>query len=503
MVVDATTQRSSQPLDDAQNIFCPECNYNLHGTVGDRCPSCGWEIDTQELIDVATGRFHLHRVLTILASLTVGLLCLIPLGLMISQNRGHLNLHDAVAVLAVLVGVLGHFGAAVAAARSRNRWPMSNRFTGRVLVFVGTTAVLLSLFGAGRFLRPFDDPKLVRGVTVSNVVDFGLAALLYGLPGWSLLAITLTAFAWRRKRNVPEKVSPSQAESLNYRSPFYLEISQRYSRNQVTTGCSNERRPTTPAIEAAIQKSWTTSLSEAKSTNRLLFDGGLGRLVKATWTPQTLHLELAPTTFREFWGTNICNATLIIESDLPAFADPLGTSAIVTTADGRIILGRRGPRVAHYAGFVHCFGGLLEVSDKNANGLYDVFAAILRELNEETKLTAGALSNLIAIGLVRDRSILQPELLFEATTHLDHAGFSALFPKTVDAEHTDVVFVHDEPESIFHFLASTPMVTPTAQAALLLHGRQTWGESWYDQSCYLLYDEMPPKWPPIRASSSL
>jgi len=53
-------------------------------------------------------------------------------------------------------------------------------------------------------------------------------------------------------------------------------------------------------------------------------------------------------------------------------ADPLGISCTVMTSDGFLVFGRRGPRVVFHAGFLHTFGGLLEPSDRDADGRYDV-----------------------------------------------------------------------------------------------------------------------------------
>src|SRR2546421_11397401 len=32
-----------------QQLFCPDCGYNLHGIASDRCPECGFALDRDQL----------------------------------------------------------------------------------------------------------------------------------------------------------------------------------------------------------------------------------------------------------------------------------------------------------------------------------------------------------------------------------------------------------------------------------------------------------------------
>ena len=49
----------------------------------------------------------------------------------------------------------------------------------------------------------------------------------------------------------------------------------------------------------------------------------------------------------------------------------------------------------------------------------------------------------------------------------------------------------DDPESLLAWLDSARPVAPVAEAALLLHGRHTWGDPWYEHACYSRYGAIP------------
>jgi 8-oxo-dGTP pyrophosphatase MutT (NUDIX family) len=226
----------------------------------------------------------------------------------------------------------------------------------------------------------------------------------------------------------------------------------------------------------------------------MLFNGNLVRLVEALATSKKLHLELGPTCYRDFLGTNLHNAATLLRAGEQHLANPLGVSSTVITRDGFLVFGRRSAQVAFHTGHLHTFGGLLEPSDRDAVGRFDMFGAAVRELNEELGIRKEEIAEIVIAGLVRDRNILQPEVLFEVTLTLSRAELAARFDPTLPGqEHTGLEFVHDDPEAIVPFVRRSTPVAPVAAAAMLLQGRHAWGTDWYEQSCYVLYGELPPK----------
>ena len=135
---------------------------------------------------------------------------------------------------------------------------------------------------------------------------------------------------------------------------------------------------------------------------------------------------------------------------------------------------------------------MLEQNDRMEDGRYDLFGRMARELSEELGVAQTELANMSVIGLVRDKSILQPELLFDVEVNLPRRELTSRFsPARSDGEHTAIEFLYDEPEGYLPFLIKTKLVTPVAQAMLLLHGRLRWGAEWYEQICYALYGDLP------------
>ena len=192
-------------------------------------------------------------------------------------------------------------------------------------------------------------------------------------------------------------------------------------------------------VQRLADADWDIALIEASRLGRTLFDGPLLRCDEFTVDGERLRLRLSRTAYRMFWGTNVRRP------DLPDRdrADPLGTSAVIETSDGFLVLGRRSPRMALHPNRIHPFGGCVEPP---RGGQPDVFSEIAREIAEECHLTGCGLR---LRALVRDPDLRQPELLFTATTPL------------VRAE----VLARIDPEE-HHDSWSCPASQPGVQAAL-------------------------------------
>lgn len=267
--------------------------------------------------------------------------------------------------------------------------------------------------------------------------------------------------------------------------PFVVLTYGDFAPSQVRAKYDAAPRPTTPALEELIAVEWERQTALARQTGRLLFNGGLLRYVRhsvecgRSGEPTTFELTVGPTCYRDFVGTNLYNHHRLNEIGWERFANPVGTTATLISSDGLICYGRRSSRVAYHAAHVHTFGGALEEQDRGADGGVDPFASLCRELREELDLRRDDLAGLCCVGLIRDKEICQPELLFEARLRMTAADLRERWEHAESRdEHEDVVTLPDAPDAIVPFIKTCGPIAPVAVGALFLHGRRAWGEEW-------------------------
>ncbi len=236
--------------------------------------------------------------------------------------------------------------------------------------------------------------------------------------------------------------------------PFTILARGTWTRDQVRLRQVSSTRRIDPNVETAIENAWAQATAGA---NRLLFDGPMCRVEHFHFSSDAVSMDWSPTSFRVFFGTNLRIADAPAPMPLDTLASPIGVSTALLSRDGFLLFGRRNARVAYHPNRVHPFAGSLEPAEA-----HDPFAAPERELQEELHLQRDDLSDIRLIGLVQDRSLRQPELVFavrsrrslsDITKRLDpaeHAGVRAVAIGQIDAARRDPVF------------------TPVAQAVLQL-----------------------------------
>lgn len=242
-----------------------------------------------------------------------------------------------------------------------------------------------------------------------------------------------------------------------------------WNEGQVTARSVAGGRVILPPVERAIEAAWLLASSRPGIH---LFDGPMCRLETWSASAQNLELSLSRTSYKPFLGTNLHNAHLADRFGVEILANPVGLSTILQTSDRWLLLGRRNEAVAYYPGRVHPFAGALEPDDE-----VNVFAEVRRELREELAMSERDIAQMRCIGLVEDRRLRQPELIFLTATTLTRDQVEANLDRT---EHRSAFAVAAEGKAVRGVL-SDPALTPVAAAALTL-----WAES----------HDLPPHLPP-------
>lgn len=260
---------------------------------------------------------------------------------------------------------------------------------------------------------------------------------------------------------------------------FILEVLGPYRRDQLHVKWTPQARPVNEQVERFIDSAWRRRCQQAQEEGLQLWDGRLCRLIEYRCDVNELDMTLGPTSFRDFVGTNLHNAHLRYSHGCDVMANPVGVSAVVSAEGRYLVLGRRSETVAYHAGRVHPIGGCLEPSPNG--GVPDPFACIAQEVCEELGVPAEALQTPLCQGMVRDKHIHQPELMFDLalTTSVEEIRH-LVATASGRQEHSDLVIVRDHPAAVVDFIERhLSELTPVALAALLLHGLWRWGSGWF------------------------
>ena len=262
--------------------------------------------------------------------------------------------------------------------------------------------------------------------------------------------------------------------------PFQVVVFGEFGPRQVRVLWNDEHRPPHPELDALVAETWARKLAECQRTGQILFNGQLARYLRHRIEDGVLVIDAGPTDYVNFVGTNMLNHARADEFGWELFSNPIGTSAIVVTSDGWLLFGRRNHRVAPYGGYMHMFGGGLEAKDRRCDGTVDGFGSIRRELNEELDLYESDIDQIVCLGLVEERRIRQPEMIFDTQVSYTRAQISErIRPDHPDEEHTGVEACWNAPDAIVPFVRSIDLIAPVAVGAIFQHGRRRFGEAWY------------------------
>jgi len=239
------------------------------------------------------------------------------------------------------------------------------------------------------------------------------------------------------------------------------------------------RMPMTPALEVWTEQLWQEKLALARERNVPLYDAPLFRYIEAEVTEgKTLRLVLGDTGYKEYVTTR-----------QPEFADQHGRAelgnalsvcSVIETSDEYILLDKRAG-VDVYEGRYHVIGGFFERSlDTNAEARPDPFAAIRREIHEETGIEPTDTRQQYCLGAVYDLLTPHAELCFLTQLTIPLATVHTRIP--LDREITQLHSLPVTAASLRAFILDHHgNLSATGEPNLLMYGAWKFGEAWFKE----------------------
>ena len=308
---------------------------------------------------------------------------------------------------------------------------------------------------------------------------------------------------------------------------FEIIIQGLYRPNQLTIQYDpNSHISVAPQTQIWMDEFWQEQLQQARLQNKRLFDAPLFRYVDAqSSTDQSLHLTLGDTSYKEYVTTR---TPLFAQNRArQELANPLAVCSAIETSDGYILLDRR-QGVDVYAGRYHVIGGFFErsldtstslhntsVSPDTSNLSYptypsnsssasdpsnptypslatypskastpsiqpDPFAAMRREIREETGIQSDDIREQYCLGLVYDLATPHAEMCF--LTLLDIPLEEVQRRQPEDDEIKQLIPLHVTAESLRAFiLQHHGNISATGEPNLLFYGAWKLGTSWLNE----------------------
>jgi len=237
------------------------------------------------------------------------------------------------------------------------------------------------------------------------------------------------------------------------------------------------RMPKTAAIADWMESLWQEKLLQARAQGTRLFDAPLFRFISVQATDEHLTLTLGDTSYREYVTTRVPEFALAhSRQDL---GNALSVCSVIETSDEAILLEKR-QGVDVYVGRYHVIGGFFERTlDIDQGEGPDPFAAMRREIREETGIQADDIRDQYCLGVVYDVTTPHAEVCFLTRLHIPLAEVHKRQPEDDEIQH--LLSLPVTAESLRAFLLNHHgNISATGEPNLILYGRWKFGMVWYE-----------------------
>ncbi len=248
---------------------------------------------------------------------------------------------------------------------------------------------------------------------------------------------------------------------------------------------------TSPAIQEWMDTLWQQKLDTAQKKAVPLFDSQLFRLVSiGTREDRTLHLVLGNTSYKEYVTTR--EPEFARGHARQEFGNALSVCSVIETNDGYILLDKR-QGVDVYEGRYHVIGGFFERDLDMATTQPAPFAAICREIREETGIQLKDISEQYCLGGVYDLTTPHAEMCFLTRLNISLEEVYRRVPE--EKEIQQLLSLYITKGSLMHFvLANHGNISATGEPNLLMYGAVRFGEEWFEEvmrrlSSFILKEE--------------
>ena len=251
------------------------------------------------------------------------------------------------------------------------------------------------------------------------------------------------------------------------------------------------RMHTSPAIQEWMDTLWQQKLDTAQKKAVPLFDSQLFRLVSTeAREDSTLYLVLGNTSYKEYVTTR--EPEFARGRARQELGNALSVCSVIETDDGYILLDKR-QGVDVYEGRYHVIGGFFERDLDMATTQPDPFAAICREIREETGIQLKDISEQYSLGVVYDLTTPHAEMCFLTRLNISLEEVYRRVPE--EKEIQQLLSLYITKGSLLHFvLANHGNISATGEPNLLMYGAVRFGEEWFEEvmerlSSFILKEE--------------
>ena len=240
-----------------------------------------------------------------------------------------------------------------------------------------------------------------------------------------------------------------------------------------------QRMSVTTEIQAWMDELWQQKLRQAHTQGLRLFDVPLFRFIQATSRIDGyLHLVIGNTSYKEYVTTR--SADFAHKHARQDLGNPLAVCSVVETSDNYILLDKR-QGVDVYVGRYHVIGGFFE-RNLDMDIQPDPFAAIRREIREETGIQASDIKEQYSLGVAYDLPTPHGEMCFLTRLHIPL--HEVLHKRTPEEDEIKQLYsLQATAQNLHEFIVTHHgNISATGEPNLLLYGSEKFGVQWFNET---------------------